>query len=81
MNACVEELFESYHVRTSTKIEHTVLDGKYEDSNLNKVMKNQYQHLTQTQRNELLKFLQKIELLLYGTLDTWKTDAVGFELK
>ena len=44
-------------------------------------MKNQYQHLTQTQRNELLKILQKIELLLYGTLVTWKTDPVDFELK
>ena len=44
-------------------------------------MENQCQHLTMTQRNELLKLLQKFEELFYGTIDTWKTDTVDFELK
>ena len=44
-------------------------------------MENQCQHLTMTQRNELLKLLQKFEEFFYGTLDTWKTDPVGLELK
>ena len=44
-------------------------------------MENQCQHLTVTQRNELLKLLQKFEEFFYGTLGTWETDPVGFELK
>ena len=42
-------------------------------------MENQCQHLTEAQRNELLKLLQKIEELFDGALVTWKTDPVGFE--
>ena len=44
-------------------------------------METQCQHLTMTQRNEFLKLLQKFEELLDGTLGTWKTDPVDFELK
>ena len=40
--------------------------------NLHKVMENQCQHLTVTQRNELLKLLQKFEDFFDGTLGTWK---------
>ena len=39
-------------------------------------MKNQCQNLTETQRNELIKLLQKIEELFNKTLGTWKTDPV-----
>ena len=44
-------------------------------------METQCQHLTMTKRNELLKLLHKFEELLDGTLDTFKTDPVDFELK
>ena len=44
-------------------------------------MKTQCQHLTITQRNELLKLLQKFEELFNVTLGTWKTDPVDFKLK
>ena len=44
-------------------------------------MKNQCQHLTMTQRNELLKLLQKFEEFFDGTLGTWKNYSVDFELK
>ena len=44
-------------------------------------MENQCQHLIMTQRNELLKLLQISEELFDGTLGTWKTDPVEFELK
>ena len=43
-------------------------------------MENMCQHLTMTQRNELLKLLQKFEEFFSGTIDTWKTDPVDFEL-
>ena len=44
-------------------------------------MENQCQHLTVTQRNELLKLLQKFEELFDGTLGKWKTYPVDFGLK
>ena len=44
-------------------------------------MENQFQHLTTTQRNKLLKLLQKIEEFFDGTHGTWKTDPVDFKLK
>ena len=39
-------------------------------------METQRQNLTMTQRNELLKLLQKFEDMFDGTLGTWKTDPV-----
>ena len=80
-NAYVEEVYESQHVRTATKRLRVILDAKYEKSDLHKVMENQCQHLTMTQRNEFLKLLQKFEELFDGTLSTWKIDPVGFKLK
>ena len=44
-------------------------------------MRNQCQHLKETQRNELPKILQKIKELLYGTLGTWKIDPVDIKSK
>ena len=41
-------------------------------ADLHKVMENQCQHLIMTQRNELLKLLQKSKELLDGTLVSWK---------
>ena len=58
-----------------------ILDAKYEKADLRKVMETKCQHLTMTQRNYLMKLLQKSEDLLDGTLGTWKTDTVYFELK
>ena len=80
-NAYVEEVYESDHVRTATKRLHVILDAKYEKVGLHKVMENHCQHLRMTQRNELLQLLQKLKELFDGTLDTWKTDPVNFELK
>ena len=49
-----------------------ILYAKHEKSDLHKVMENQCQHLTMTQRNELLKLLHKFEELFNETLGTWK---------
>ena len=78
--ACVEEVYELEHVRTATKQLRVILDEKYENSDLHKVMESRCQHLMITQR-KLLKLLHKFEELFNGTLDTWKTDPVDFELK
>ena len=57
------------------------LDAKYEKEDLHKVTKNQCQHLTVTQRNELLKLLQKYEYVFDWTLGTRETDPLESELK
>ena len=44
-------------------------------------MNNQCQHLTEIQCNEWLKWLLKLEELLYVTLGTQKTDPEDSELK
>ena len=54
-------MHESEKVCTSTKRLRVVLDPKFVKADVNQVMKNQLQHLIETKRNELLKFLQKIE--------------------
>ena len=68
-------------MRNSTKQLRVILDAKYEKENLHKVMENQCQYLTMTQRNKLLKLLHKFEELFDGTLGTWKTYPVYFDFK
>ena len=72
MNAHAGEIHRSEHVQTITKQLRVILDAKNERSDLHKVMKNQCQHLTETQRNKLLKLLQNsnsylMEHLVHGT--------------
>ena len=57
---------------------HVIFDTKYEKTDLHKVMETQCQHLTTTQRNDLLKLLQKFEYCFYGTLGTYKKDPINF---
>ena len=52
------------------------LYSKYEKTYLSKVIKNQHQHLTEEQSNELIKLLRKSR-----RLGICKTDPVDFELK
>ena len=80
-DAYVKEVYDSEHVRTATKGLHVILDAKYEQAYLNKVTETQCQHLTMTQRNDLLELLQKFEELSDGTLGTWEKDPVYFDLK
>ena len=78
MNAYEEEINESEQVCISTKLLSVTLDYKYRKADLNKVKKNQCQHLIEMKRNEFLKLLQKFEELFNGTLVTWKTDLADF---
>ena len=66
-------------VRISAKRLYVILGAKDEKTELNKAMKNKFQHLTKTQRNELLKLLQKIEELFDVKNGTWKTYPLDFE--
>ena len=81
MNAYVEELHKQDQVCTSDKKLCVILDTKYEKTDLNKLAKNKFQNLTEMQRNEFLKLLQKFEELLDGTLGPWKKYPVDIKLK
>ena len=61
-------------IRTYTKLLCVILDTKYEKVDLNKLLRNQCQHLIETQRHELPELLQKIEGLFDRTLGTCKID-------
>ena len=61
MNAYAEEINESEQVCTSTKWLRVILDSKYENSDSYEFTKNQCQYLAESQHNELLILLQKIE--------------------
>ena len=58
MNAYVDKVYASEQVRIYTEWLRTILDAKYEKVDLNKVIKNQFQHLTEEQLNKLLRLLQ-----------------------
>ena len=58
-----------------------ILDTRYKKVNLNKIMIEQCQHLTATDRHRILHLLNKFEDLFDGTLGTWKTTTVDLELK
>ena len=49
-----------------------ILDAKYEKADLHKVMETKCQKETMTQRNELLKLIQKSERFFDGRLGTRK---------
>ena len=57
-NAYVKGVYKLEHVHTDTRRLRVILDAKYEKVDLHKFMENKCQHLTMTQRNELLKLLQ-----------------------
>ena len=77
-NAYADVFYELEHVRSATKRLRVILDAKYIDENLNKVLGTQCQYLKKTKCNELIKLLQKPEEFFDGTLGTWKTDIVDF---
>ena len=57
-DAYVEEVYESEHVRTTTKTLRVILDAKYKEADLHNVVETQCQNLTTKQRNDSLKLLQ-----------------------
>ena len=57
-----------------------IIDSKYCAADLQKIV-DECTHLTQSERDELLKLLQKFEHLFDGTLGTWKTEPIDLELK
>ena len=69
INAYVNECFESESVISATRRMRRILDAKYKEADLNKVMTEKFQHLNTEERNWFLSLLRKYEDIFYGTLD------------
>ena len=70
-----EELWESEHVLDSTRRMCRLLDSKYQNSDLRKIVSNS-KHLNNNKHSMLRDVLTKYELLFGRTLGTWKTKPV-----
>ena len=64
-----------------TKREIKILDAKYEKADLPKIVSETCDHLSNTDKKALLMLLQRYEELFDGTLGSWDTEPVHFELK
>ena len=58
-----------------------ILDAEYENTDLNKVMTKQCQHLSTKERYTLLSLLNRFKDLFYRTTVTWNTTLVDMGLK
>ena len=58
-----------------------ILDAKYEKADLPKIVSETCDHLSNTNKKALLMLLQQYEELFDGTLGSWDTEPVHFELK
>ena len=81
INAYVIECFESESSISATRKMRRILDAKYENAYLNKVMTEQCQHQNTKQYKRLLHLFRKYEYLFDGTLGTWNTTPVDLELR
>ncbi len=58
-----------------------ILDTKYEKADLQAIVRDKCAHLKSKEQTSLLELLTDFEPLFNGTLGTWKTMPVAFELK
>ena len=73
--------YQSEPVFNATKIICTILGTKNENKDLNKTIARHCQHLIVTEQDELITLLNKYKFLFDGSLGTWDTNLVDFELK
>jgi hypothetical protein len=78
-NTCFAQ--EPISTRSATKHVVEILDTKYEKADLSAIIRENYSHLTASNREKLLSVLLKFKLLFDGTLGDWKLPPVSFELK
>ncbi len=57
------------------------MDTKYEKADLPAIIRENYSHVTASNREKLLSVLLKFESLFDGTLGDWNLPPVSFELK
>ena len=57
------------------------LDAKYENADLQSVVRTNCSHFSLQDQNKLLELLTEFDEFFDGTLGDWKTDPMSFELK
>jgi hypothetical protein len=65
----------------ATKHVTQILDTKYQQADLQSIVRDNCKHLSATQQKKLLQLLTKYDLLFEGTLVDWKAKPVSFQLK
>ncbi len=78
-NTCFAQ--EPISTHSATKRMVKILDAKYEKADLPAIIRENFSHLTASNRVKLLSMLLKFEPLFDGTLGDWKLPSVSFELK
>ncbi len=78
-NICFAQ--EPISTRNATKRMVKSLNAKYEKADLPAIIRENFSHLTASDREKLLSVLPKFELLFDGTLGNWKLPPESFELK
>ncbi len=71
---------EPISTRSTTKRMVKILDAKYEKADLPAIIRENFSHLTASNREELLSVLLKFESHFDGTLGDWNLPPVTFEL-
>jgi hypothetical protein len=76
----LNEIEEGKSMDDATSRMKKIIEAKYEAANLDQIVQN-CDNLTTTEKNQLLKVLQKFESLFDGTLGHWKDEPYNIELK
>ena len=74
-----EHLMDSEAVEDATDRMKQILEAKYEKADLETII-NEYEHLTEIQKDGLKELLQRFEGLFDGTLGKWKNETYDVEL-
>jgi hypothetical protein len=72
---------EPISTRSATKRMVKIVDAKYEKADLPAIIRENFSHLTASNREKLLSVLLKFKLLFDGTLGDWKLPPVFFDFK
>jgi hypothetical protein len=74
---------EPQSIQDATKRVTRILDAKYQNADLQLIVRDNCKHLSANQQKKLLQLLKKYETLFLfdGTLGDWKTKPVSFQLK
>ena len=73
IDSYIEDVFKSKSVHNATKILNNILDIKYQKSNLNNVIRDQFQNLKKLEHKYSVELLLKFEYLFYATIGIWNT--------
>jgi hypothetical protein len=78
-NSCFAQ--EPISTHSVTKHVVKILDTKYEKADLSAIIRENFSHLTASDREKLLSVLLKFESLFDSTLGDWNLPPISFELK